>query len=117
MFFILAGDADNHKISNAFEIRTANGNNAVITIAPSFLIGSSFLQVTRTIIKAWMSLNFGRISPRTAVLAALERPKLFQSTYNGRNVVSTLAHSFLILFIIAGKDDNHQSLAKLEFHH
>ena len=30
------------------------------TLAPSFLIGSSsFLQVSRTCIKAWMSLNFG----------------------------------------------------------
>ena len=32
-------------------------NNVVTTLAPSFLIGSSsFLQVTRTTIKAWMSL-------------------------------------------------------------
>ena len=31
-------------------------DNAVTTLAPSFLIGSSsFLQVTRTTIKAWMS--------------------------------------------------------------
>ena len=30
------------------------------TLAPSFLIGSpSFLQVTRTCMKAWMSSNFG----------------------------------------------------------
>ena len=42
----------------------------------SFLIGSfSFLQVTRTTIKAWMSLNFGRISPLSSELAALERLK------------------------------------------
>ena len=57
---------------------------------PSFLIGSSsFLQVTRTIIKAWMSLNFGGISPLTAELAALERLK---KTYK---LVSTLGPSFL----------------------
>ena len=76
---------------------------------PSFLIGSSaFLQVTRTsislqsvvkfrqnsnssklLIKAWMSLNFGGISPLTAELAALERLK---KTYN---LVSTLGPSFL----------------------
>ena len=32
-------------------------DNVVTTLAPSFLIGSSsFLQVTRTTIKAWMSL-------------------------------------------------------------
>ena len=76
---------------------------------PSFLIGSSsFLQVTWTsislqsvvkfrqnsnssklLIKAWMSLNFGRISPLTAEVAALERLK---KTYN---LVSTLGPSFL----------------------
>ena len=33
------------------------------TLAPSFLIGSSlFLQVTRTCMKAWMSLNFGKFA-------------------------------------------------------
>ena len=50
---------------------------------------SSFLQVTRTTIKAWMSLNFGRISPLTVELAALEHLK---KTYK---LVSTLALSFL----------------------
>ena len=48
--------------------------NVVNTLAPSFLIGSSsFLQVTRTTIKSWMSSKFGQIGPRTAELAALER--------------------------------------------
>ena len=33
------------------------------TLAPSFLIGSSsFLQVSRTCIKAWMSSNFGKFA-------------------------------------------------------
>ena len=33
------------------------------TLAPSFLIGSSsFLQVTRTCLKAWMSSNFGKFA-------------------------------------------------------
>ena len=32
-------------------------------LAPSFLIGSpSFLQVTRTCMKAWMSSNFGKFA-------------------------------------------------------
>ena len=36
----------------------------VSTLSPSFLIGSSsFLQVTRTTIKAWMGSNLGRIPP------------------------------------------------------
>ena len=34
--------------------------NAVNTLAPSFLIGSSsFLQVTRTTVKFWISSKFG----------------------------------------------------------
>ena len=37
------------------------------TLAPSFLIGSSsFLQVMRTTIKAWMSSKFGGIPPQTS---------------------------------------------------
>ena len=56
--------------------QTYNGENLVSTLVPSFLIGSSsFLQVTRTTIKAWMSLNFGGISPLPAELAALEHLK------------------------------------------
>ena len=48
----------------------------MITLVPSFLDGSSsFLQVTRPIMKAWMSLNFGKISLLTSELAALERLK------------------------------------------
>ena len=36
--------------------------NAVNTVAPSFLIGSSsFLQVTRTTVKSWISSKFGLI--------------------------------------------------------
>ena len=49
---------------------------------------SSYLQVTRTSIKAWMSLNLGRISPLASELVALERLKKCH--------VSTLAPSFLI---------------------
>ena len=62
------------------------------TLAPLYLIGSSsFLQVTRTTIKACMSSNFGRIPPLTLELVALERLK--KKSYN---LVSTLAPSFLI---------------------
>ena len=43
------------------------------TLVPSFLNGSSlFLQVTRTAIKAWMSLNFEQIQQLTTELPALE---------------------------------------------
>ena len=48
--------------------------NVVNTQAPSFFIGSSsFLQVTRTIIKILPSSKFDQIRPCTAELAALER--------------------------------------------
>ena len=51
-------------------------DNVVTTIAPSFLIGSSsFLQVTRSTIKALMGLKFGQIRPATEELAALEHLK------------------------------------------
>ena len=60
------------------------------TQAPSFLIRtSSFLQETRTCLKAWMSSNFNQIRPLTTELLALERLMLY-------NVVNTLAPSFLI---------------------
>ena len=62
------------------------------TLAPSFLIrSSSFLQVTRTCIKAWMSSNFDHIPPPTSELSALVRLKNWMY-----NVVNTLAPSFLI---------------------
>ena len=48
--------------------------NVVTTLAPSVLIGSYlYLQVTRTSITSQTSLKFGKIGPRTAELAALER--------------------------------------------
>ena len=46
------------------------------SLGPSFLDGSSsFLQITRPAIKAWMSLNFGKIPSLTFELATFERPK------------------------------------------
>ena len=46
------------------------------TLVPSFLDGSSsFLQITRPSIRAWMGLNFGKIPSLTSELAALERQK------------------------------------------
>ena len=46
------------------------------TLVQLFLNGSSsFLWVTRPTIKAWISLDFGKIPSLTSELAALERPK------------------------------------------
>ena len=71
--------------------------NIVNTLTPLFLIGSSsYLQVTRTSITSRTSSKFGQIGPRTAELAALERLEKSPKTYNGRNLVNTLAPSFLI---------------------
>ena len=42
-----------------------------------------------------MSSKFGHIGPRTAELAALECLEKSPYTYNGRNLVNTLAPSFL----------------------
>ena len=56
--------------------QTHYGRNVVTTLVPSFWYESSlFLQVTRTTIKAWMSLNFVKIPSLTTELAALERLK------------------------------------------
>ena len=61
------------------------------TLVLSILNGSSsFLQITRPILKARVSLNLGKISSLTSELAPLERQKLMN------NVVTTLARSFLI---------------------
>ena len=47
------------------------------TLVPSFSNGfSSFLQVTRSALKAWMVLNLGKIPSLTSELAALERVKI-----------------------------------------
>ena len=55
---------------------TYNGKNEVIMFSRLFLIGFfSYLQVTRTYIKAWMSLDFGQIPPLSTELAAFERLK------------------------------------------
>ena len=57
-------------------LRKKNGGNLVSTLEPSFLIGSfSFLQVMRTIIKTWTSLNFGGIPLPTSELTAFKRLK------------------------------------------
>ena len=88
IFIILAGNKDNHKSLNEFEFLPSPITNfwvscpwvfekwmynAVGTLATSLLIKSySFFRVTRTAIKAWMGLRFGKFWPRSTVLAALE---------------------------------------------
>ena len=85
--FILTIIGDGGKAALGFEIASEllcpwqriapigyNGGNAVNTLAPLLLIGSSsFLQVRRTTIKSWTSSKFDQIGLWTAELAALER--------------------------------------------
>ena len=89
------------------------------TLAPSFLIrSSSFLQVTRTTKTSRMSSNFNQIRLRTAELGDTERLEKFLITYNGRNVVATIAFIFdLIFFILAGIKDIHKCLDDPRSHH
>ena len=56
--------------------RVIKGKMASSRFLKYILIGSfSYLQVTMTCIRAWMSTKFGRIRPLTTELAALEREK------------------------------------------
>ena len=55
---------------------TYNGKNGVATFSQLILIKSfSYLQVTMTCIRAWMSSKFGQIRSGTTELAALEHLK------------------------------------------
>ena len=74
-----------------------------------FLIRSfSYLQVVRTYIKAYTSLNFGQIPPLTMELASLERLK-------------NLCHHVIsvdidpIFFKLAGNKDMHNIMNEFEF--
>ena len=51
--------------------RVIMGGNLVTTLAPSCLIGSLFLQVTRTNIKSQMGSKFSKVRPGTEEIAAL----------------------------------------------
>ena len=48
------------------------------TLALPFFIGSLFLQVTMTAIKAWMGAKVSKIRPGSAELATLDRLKKSQ---------------------------------------
>ena len=79
-----------HKSLDEFEIRpdpttgfhgnrqcyTCNLKDDVTTFSRLFVMGSfSYLQVMITYIRAWMSLKFSQIRPRTTELGALKRLK------------------------------------------
>ena len=88
---------------------TYNGKNEVITFSRLFLIGSfSYLQVMRTYIKAFMSLNFRQIPLLTTELAALERLK-----NRCHHVISVDIDP--IFFKLAGNKDMHNIMNEFEF--
>ena len=85
------------------------------TLAPSFLIRSSYLQVTRTSITSWTSSKFGQIGPRTAELAALERMKKSHRLIMGKRCHHIFSAIFdWIFFIFAGNEDIYRSLNEFE---
>ena len=86
------------------------------TLAPSFLIESSYLQVTRTSITARTSSKFGQIGPRTVELAALERLEKFPSSYREKSCEHSSSFIFeSIILILAGNEDMHESLGEFKF--
>ena len=85
-----------------------NGKNGVATFSQLFLFGSvSYLQVTMAYMRAWMSLKFGQI-------------QLLVSMATGRVIMEKtmlplfLGCFYLILFILAGNDDMHESSEEFE---
>ena len=87
-FLILAGNQDNHKSLDGIRISAGFHHCSWASekstyklyriLVPSFLNGSSsFVQVTRTAIKARLGLNFDQIGHLTAELAAFERLEKF----------------------------------------
>ena len=63
-YFVEAGIQGQQNYCNIFIVETMNNNgkNGVATFSRLFLLGSiSYLQVTGTYMRAWMSLKFGQI--------------------------------------------------------
>ena len=85
------------------------GRNAKATLETSFLIGSSsFLQVARTRIKAYLSSNFGQIMPLPRELAAHQSLKN-QCINNG---VATVEFLYICRYY---NKDMHKCLDEFEF--
>ena len=75
------------------------------------------LQVTKKVIKSRMISISGQSGPLVLELLAFERWKCFPWTYNGENVMNTIAPSFFIIKL-AGKQDNIkvQTIPDTSFH-
>ena len=83
--------------------KTYNGKNDVSTFSRLFLIESiSYLLVTMTYMRAWMSLKFGQSS--LLVSMATDRVMIEKWCCHFFSAVF-----YPILFILAGNDDMHES--------
>ena len=73
------------------------------TQAPSFLIGSSsFLQVSRTCIKAWMSSNFGKFATELLRLIDVRIELLFNIFKTNRPIKTKFCKHIIIDKIYVG---------------
>ena len=64
------------------------------TLAPSFLIGSSsFLQVTMTCMKAWMSLNFGKFATELRPLIYLRNKFLLNISKTNKPIKTKFVYT------------------------
>ena len=71
------------------------------TLAPSFLIGSSsFLQVSRTCMKAWMSSNFGKFATELLPLIDVRIEFLFNIFKSNRPIKTKFCGQNLTKFCI-----------------
>ena len=72
------------------------------TLVPLFLDGSSsFLQITRPIIKAWMRLNFGKIPSMTLLPLSISKINEYCCDHSSSFIFDW------IFFILAGKKETH----------
>ena len=127
ILFKLAGNEDIHNILDEFEFRPDRTTDYGVTCpwaseknshrlkmgktksSRLFMIRSfSYLQVMRTYIKAYMSLDFGQVPPLTTELAALERLK-----NRCHHIISVDIDP--IFFKLAGNKDMHNIMNEFEF--
>ena len=96
---------------------TYNGENDVATFSQLFLIRSFlYLEVTRTCIKSWPSLNFGQIRPLTTELAALTVYEISDRLIMGKWCVHAgLFIFYQIIIRVAGNQDRDKSLGEFDF--
>ena len=76
--------------------------NVLTILAHSFFIwSSSFLYVTRTFIKVWMSLNLGQISWLTVELSALciQISFILEDNQNLHNILSVWIYSWSLFLV------------------